>query len=54
MNAIADGKDVFPESPHPATHHTIFNEIGMLADEFVKKFNSLNWQHVGNIKKKGK
>jgi hypothetical protein len=43
----ADGFDVLPESPLPASHHTLHILIPMHADEFVRQFLSLPWQYGG-------
>lgn len=47
FDVIADGLDVNPRFPNPATHHTIFNTIEMALDQFVDLFNNLPWQYGG-------
>lgn len=47
LSVVADGKDVYARSPHPNTHHTIYNTVSMQADEFVGHIKTLGWQFHG-------
>jgi len=43
---VADGIDVHSNSPHPATHHTIYPAEKMPAHEFNELYLKLPWQYV--------
>lgn len=47
LDVVADGLDVSPASPHPATHHTIFNTSEMTLERFAELFSNLDWQYGG-------
>jgi RHS repeat-associated protein len=47
LSVVADGKDMYARSPHPNTHHTIYNTVSMHADEFVEHIRTLGWQFHG-------
>ena len=47
LGIVADGVDVHPNSPHPATHHTLYPVHGMAAAQFLTLFLALPWQYAG-------
>jgi len=50
LSAVADGKDVKPDSSNPVGHHTIFPTIQMTPDDFEQRVRSLPWVRSGRIK----
>jgi hypothetical protein len=47
---VADGIDVIADSPHPATHHTIYPVRDMSIDDFIELFLRLPWEYVARKK----
>ena len=47
LGVVEDGRDVWPASKHPATHHTIFPDQQMSWDAFVRLIDGLPWQYAG-------
>ena len=49
LAVVADGRDVYPESEHEETHHTIYPTRDMTVQEFQNLRNSFQnaWKHKG-------
>lgn len=47
VNIVADGLDVYANSPHPATHFTMFPYQRLLAGQFVTAYLALPWHYAG-------
>lgn len=47
LSIVADGVDLFPNSVHPATHHTLYPTATMAAQQFIDAFLALPWQYSG-------
>ena len=51
LGVVADGVDVFPNSPNRVGHHTIYPTVEMTPDDFDQRLRSLPWVRVpGRIK----
>ena len=46
----ADGVDIFPNSPHPATHHTIYPCRDTKFDNLDEAISKLPWERAGRKK----
>lgn len=47
LDIVADGADIYSNSMHPATHHTLFPIMKMASESFRSAFLALPWQYSG-------
>jgi hypothetical protein len=47
LAVLADGVDVYANSPHSATHHTFYPAHQIAASDFITLFLALPWQYGG-------
>lgn len=47
LEIVAYGVDVDPQSPHPASHHTLYPKSALPTVRFLDFFNRLPWKYAG-------